>query len=84
MRSVIPASPGLGSPSLGGEGVRGRGSASSSERIARCLLLTTPPQLDQNETTDKGYINQGAVLRNRVALVERLYQEPPDAEVIML
>jgi feruloyl-CoA synthase len=58
--------------------------ASSSERIARCLLLTTPPQLDQNETTDKGYINQGAVLRNRVALVERLYQEPPDAVVIVL
>ena len=56
----------------------------SSERFVRCLLLTTPPQLDQNETTDKGYINQGAVLRNRSALVEKLYQQPPDAEVIVL
>lgn len=79
---------------LGSDGVRGyfadlfarhnQTHASSSERIARCLLLTMPPQLDQNETTDKGYINQGAVLRNRVALVERLYEEPPDAEVIVL
>jgi feruloyl-CoA synthase len=56
----------------------------SSERFRRCLLLTHPPQLDRNETTDKGYINQGAVLRNRADLVERLYQEQPDAEVIIL
>ncbi|HEX8731735.1 MAG TPA: AMP-binding protein, partial [Ktedonobacterales bacterium] len=56
----------------------------SSERFERCLLLTAPPQLDRNETTDKGYINQGAVLRNRADLVERLYQETPDAEVITL
>ena len=57
---------------------------SSSERFARCLLLTTPPHLDANETTDKGYINQIAVLRNRAELVERLYQEEPDADVIVL
>lgn len=56
----------------------------SSERFRRCLLLTNPPQLDRNETTDKGYINQGAVLRNRADLVERLYQEQPDDEVIVL
>lgn len=56
----------------------------SSERFERCLLLTAPPQLDRNETTDKGYINQGAVLRNRAELVERLFQETPDAEVIIL
>ncbi len=37
----------------------------SSGRIERVLLLTLPPQLDANETTDKGYINQIAVLRNR-------------------
>jgi feruloyl-CoA synthase len=57
---------------------------SSSECFVRCLLLATPPRLDQNETTDKGYINQAAVLRNRAALVERLYQEQPDDEVIVL
>lgn len=57
---------------------------SSSEHFARCLLLTVPPRLDANETTDKGYINQIAVLRNRADLVESLYQDDPDADVIVL
>jgi feruloyl-CoA synthase len=55
----------------------------SSGHIERILLLTAPPQLDANETTDKGYINQIAVLRNRADLVERLYLEPPPSEVIL-
>jgi len=45
--------------------------------------LTVPPQLDANETTDKGYINQIAVLRNRADFVEQLYAEPAPAEVIL-
>lgn len=56
---------------------------SSSGCIERVLLLTVPPQLDANETTDKGYINQIAVLRNRADLVERLYMEPAPSEVIL-
>ena len=44
----------------------------SSMRIARCLLLTEPPSIDANEITDKGYLNQRAVLTKRAALVERL------------
>jgi feruloyl-CoA synthase len=55
----------------------------SSGRIERVLLLTVPPQLDANETTDKGYINQIAVLRNRSDLVELLYQDLASAEVIL-
>jgi feruloyl-CoA synthase len=55
-----------------------------SEHVRRCLLLTSPPRLDHNETTDKGYINQSAVLRNRAAMVETLYQEPPDPDIIIL
>ena len=55
----------------------------SSGRIARVLLLTIPPQLDANETTDKGYINQIAVLRNRSDLVELLYRDPAPSEVIL-
>jgi hypothetical protein len=47
------------------------------------LLLSVPPQLDANETTDKGYINQIAVLRNRADLVELVYAEPAPAEVIL-
>lgn len=56
---------------------------SSSGCIERVLLLTVPPQLDANETTDKGYINQIAVLRNRADLVELVYAEPAPAEVIL-
>ena len=56
----------------------------SSERFERCLLLTTPPRLDDNETTDKGYINQNAVLTHRADLVEQLYDRNPAPEVIVL
>ena len=56
----------------------------SSNHFMRYMLLDTPPRLDHNETTDKGYINQIAVLRNRAAMVEKLYQEPPDPDVIIL
>ena len=59
-------------------------SVATSDRFRRCLLMTTPPRLDHNETTDKGYINQIAVLQNRAELIEQLYQEPPGAEVIVL
>lgn len=57
---------------------------SSSGCIERVLILTVPPHLDANETTDKGYINQIAVLRNRADLVERLYTEPAPSEVILI
>ncbi len=50
----------------------------SSRRIARLLLMAEPPDIDANEITDKGYINQGAVLARRAALVQRLYATGPD------
>jgi feruloyl-CoA synthase len=56
----------------------------SSSRIARVLLLTDPPAIDANEVTDKGYINQRAVLANRAADVDRLYADPPDPSVLVL
>jgi feruloyl-CoA synthase len=56
---------------------------SSSHRIARVLVLAEPPSIDAGEITDKGYINQRAVLERRAALVERLYDEG-DPEVIRL
>jgi feruloyl-CoA synthase len=46
---------------------------SNSHRIARLLVLGEPPSIDADEITDKGYINQRAVLDRRAALVERLY-----------
>jgi feruloyl-CoA synthase len=45
----------------------------SSNRIARAMLLKEPPSLDAGEVTDKGTINQKAVLRNRRKLVDELY-----------
>jgi feruloyl-CoA synthase len=57
---------------------------SSSLRIARALLMSEPPSIDGNELTDKGYINQGAGLERRRALVERLYAASPDSDVIVL
>ena len=56
----------------------------SSMRIARAMLMTEPASIDGNELTDKGYINQRAGLERRAALVERLYAERPDEEVIVL
>jgi feruloyl-CoA synthase len=41
----------------------------SSTRVDRVLLLTEPPSIDAGEITDKGYINQRAVLTRRAALV---------------
>ncbi|HEY7238896.1 MAG TPA: feruloyl-CoA synthase [Burkholderiales bacterium] len=45
----------------------------SSMHPARLLILAEPPSIDANEITDKGYLNQRAVLERRAALVERLY-----------
>lgn len=56
----------------------------SSTYATRALLMAEPPSIDANEITDKGYINQRAVLARRAGLVERLYAEPADATVIRL
>jgi feruloyl-CoA synthase len=48
----------------------------SSTRLARVLVLSEPPSIDANEITDKGYLNQRAVLERRAALVEKLYASP--------
>ncbi len=45
----------------------------SATRIARALLLAEPPSIDSGEVTDKGSINQQAVLRRRDALVQALH-----------
>lgn len=45
----------------------------SSTRVTRVLLMTEPPQIDASEITDKGYINQRAVIERRAGLIEALY-----------
>ena len=48
-------------------------STGSATRIARALILTEPPSIDKGEVTDKGSINQRAVLKHRDALVLALH-----------
>ena len=50
-------------------------STGSSNRIVRYAILQEPPSLDAGEMTDKGSINQRAVLQRRKDVVERLYRE---------
>ena len=61
-----------------------RGSTGSSTKICRALLMAEPPSLDKAEMTDKGSINQRAVLKNRAALVEDVYAEAPSPRVIRI
>ena len=58
-------------------------SAGSSTRVARALLMAEPPSMDKSEATDKGSINQRAVLKNRAALVDELYTMPLSSRVIV-
>jgi feruloyl-CoA synthase len=55
----------------------------SSARVRRAILLADPPSLDVGEITDKGSINQRAVLAHRADLVEELYVDPPSPKVIV-
>ena len=60
-----------------------RTATGSSSRVERALILEAPPSIDAGEITDKGSINQRAVLKHRAALVERLYAEPPDPSIML-
>ncbi|HYL45950.1 MAG TPA: feruloyl-CoA synthase [Candidatus Limnocylindrales bacterium] len=61
-----------------------RQSTGNSNRIVRALLAEEPPSLDAGEVTDKGSLNQRAVLDRRAALVEALYAVPLSAEILRL
>jgi feruloyl-CoA synthase len=59
-------------------------STGSSTRITRAILLDTPLSIDRGEVTDKGSINQRAVLDHRGRLIDELYSPTPAAHVITL
>jgi feruloyl-CoA synthase len=61
-----------------------RDSTGSATRVVRAVLLTDPLSIDAGEITDKGSINQRAVLKAREALVEDLYAEPSPSHIIHL
>jgi feruloyl-CoA synthase len=56
----------------------------SSWRIERLIILNEQPRIDKNETTDKGYLNQSAVLTHHKDLVADLYTDPPPPHVIVV
>ena len=59
-------------------------STGSSTRITRITLLTEPPSIDGHELTDKGSINQRAVITRREDIMNTLYAENIPAHVISL
>jgi feruloyl-CoA synthase len=59
-------------------------STGSSNRIGRAILLAEPPSLDAGEMTDKGSINQRAVLTRRADLVNELYAAAASPRVIVI
>jgi feruloyl-CoA synthase len=50
-------------------------STGSATRIARAIILIDPPSIDKGEVTDKGSINQRAMLTHRAALVDELHDD---------
>lgn len=56
----------------------------SSNHIARAHVMIAPPDIDKGEVTDKGSINQRAVLAARKGLLEALYADPVPAGVLDL
>lgn len=58
-------------------------STGGSTFVARAVLLDEPPSAEAREITDKGSLNQKAVLRHRQNLVDRLYAGTPDPDVIV-
>ncbi|HEY7246869.1 MAG TPA: feruloyl-CoA synthase [Xanthobacteraceae bacterium] len=59
-------------------------STGSSSFIARAILLPEPPSIDSGEMTDKGSINQRAVLAGRADAVAELYSRDPSPRVLVI
>lgn len=57
--------------------------AGSSQSASRALILDEPPSMDEGEITDKGYINQRAVLKRRADKVQILHRKPRTEAVIV-
>jgi feruloyl-CoA synthase len=56
----------------------------NSNRVVRAVLVEEPPSLDAGEVTDKGSLNQRAVLERRANLVEELYSLEDSPKILRL
>ena len=54
----------------------------SATRIERAVVSVEPPSMDRGEVTDKGSINQRAVLSHRSALVDSMYAGTADGMMV--
>jgi feruloyl-CoA synthase len=61
-----------------------RQATGNSNRVVRATLAEEPPSLDAGEVTDKGSLNQHAVLERRFEFVEELYSAAPSAKIFTL
>jgi feruloyl-CoA synthase len=59
-------------------------STGGSNRVARAMIMETPPSIDKHEITDKGSLNQRAIITSRAALVDEIYEAKPSARVIVV
>lgn len=59
-----------------------RDNVGSSTAVHRAVLLDTPPSFESAEITDKGSLNQRAVLAHRAALVDALHSSSSDSILI--
>ncbi|MBD8890792.1 feruloyl-CoA synthase [Roseibium litorale] len=59
-------------------GAHGRKATGSATRITRLIFLDSEPSFDRGEITEKGSLNQRAILAHRAELVDRLYNDGPD------
>ncbi|MEA5461019.1 feruloyl-CoA synthase [Arcicella sp. LKC2W] len=51
----------------------GESATGSASKVAKAVIAIEPPSIDLGEITDKGSLNQRAVLKYRAALVEEMY-----------
>jgi feruloyl-CoA synthase len=65
-------------------GAHARANPASSRSARRGRVLPIAPSLDRGEITDKGSINQRAVLRHHADLVAELYSPAPPAHVAII
>ncbi|MEZ4630327.1 MAG: feruloyl-CoA synthase [Deinococcales bacterium] len=56
----------------------------SSNRIARATISEIAPSIDLGEITDKGSLNQRAILRHRAELVEGVYGLEPQNHILII
>jgi feruloyl-CoA synthase len=54
----------------------------SAARVRRAVVLQDAPSFDRGEVTEKGSLNQRAMRSNNEELIERLYADDPDPDVI--